>query len=143
MAHGNIRFSSDDHALYVNGIPVQGFIRGRIQADTASKITPIETAEGVIGSNVGPVARSKPGSGSFTFRVPGSGDAMRLAVASMNADDVSVSIRVIKNFSAYAYKEITLTYATLGPVPIGSDSEAPEAEVSFSGTGYSITARDQ
>lgn len=139
---GNIRFSSDDHVVLVNGIPVGHFTRGRIQADTASKITPIETAEGVVGSNVGPIARSRPGSGSFSLRIT-SPDLYRLAVASANADDVSVLIRVIKNFGAFSYKEVGLTNAILGPVPIGPDSEAPELEVSFSGTGYFITAKDQ
>ena len=133
----NVRVSADDHVIFVNGIPVGHFIEGTCQADTGSAVTDIVTAEGVVGQNVAPAARSRPGSGSFSFAST-SPDAFRLALLSAGGDEVTVSFRVVKNFSAYSYKEFGLTSAILGPVSMGPAKEAREVPVTFKGTGYFI-----
>src|SRR5688572_4438750 len=115
-----LKVSPDDHAVLINGIVVGHFTRARVQPDTGSDTSEIDTAEGPVGVNVKPGARAKRGSGSVSIRTT-SPDLKRLAQASMNGDEVTVSIEVVKNFEAFSYKRAGVTSAILGPVPLGPD----------------------
>jgi|SRR5688572_12995142 len=131
-----LRVSPDDHVIQVNGINVGHFTRGRVRTDPGNA-SQIETAEGPVGVNVKPGARGRPGSGSFSIRST-SPDLKRLAELSAAGESVTIAMIVVKNFGAFSYKRVGLTEASLGPVDAGPDSEVPEIEVTFSGTGYFI-----
>lgn len=134
---GQLRVSPDDHQILIDGIPVGHYTRGRIQADTGSQTSKIDTAEGPVGVNVKPGARVREGSGSVSIRTT-SPDLKRLALKSAAGESVTVTFVVVKNNAAFSYSKAGLTEATLGPVPLGPDSEVPEIEITFQGTGYYI-----